>query len=515
MGGILDLIALHNPTGFANANAQGAANVAATQAQTANTQAQLPAIQADVPLIQAQAQEAQTRNLLMQKQMNDQKIIQQAFQNLPTGTDLSTPEGMRSLQTSVIGNRAGGGIMASSYMGLMQGLMAYQKEAAGLTSDQLANSVKADAKAGDLIEAYAQNPDPDQYGNLLAQVQKVSPHLVGVLPPATDAPTDPNDPRLASALTAAGLHSRVLTDAKVQAEANESAAKKALIDAQIPGAAAESTIKNLQLKAMQNLTPQTVSDMVDAQFNALKGGSVDVQRELQNERGVAKAAATAAIPLGYQAVLGAIKDSADRIGRLNAGVAQAAATVPSRVSVLQGGADIQAQEKARTLYMDSLQTMNQSQSAAATLQKVLDLSNQGNKAAAGQLKVMLPELVNSVQGIKRLAATQANQDLGSWGDKLAAWAGEAAQGQPVPPDIKAQLPALIATLQSGSAHAHNLNVQGINATYGKQGAAFPTVPEAPVAPAAPQFKVGDSVMYQGKLHKITGFDARGRPLIQP
>jgi hypothetical protein len=126
----------------------------------------------------------------------------------------------------------------------------------------------------------------------------------------------------------------------------------------------------------------------------------------------------------------------------------------------------QKQMAGNNAYRESHQAFTNAQAVASTVEHMLDLSNHGNKAAAAQLQTMLPELVNSVQGIKSGASGKDAAAIGSLQDRLNGIVGGWREGQPIPENIRAELPTVITALKKTAENAHNANVNSINKTFG-------------------------------------------------
>ncbi len=216
------------------------------------------------------------------------------------------------------------------------------------------------------------------------------------------------------------------------------------------------------------------------------------------ENRTAKRAAMDALALGPAAVQKAITDSSDRMGRLGAGVAQAAATVPSKIQVIAGGAaateSVKDREAGKTEYLKSAEDLNNAKAAQDNVSSFINLAKSGNKSAASNLPLLSVEALNAAQNIKRLNRTEiaTNKEAGSAYDNIVGWLGKAAVGQPIPKNILDNMQTMHETLLSGAVKKHNLNVRSINGTRGTQ------FPEEPAPQTSGTIRARDP---QGKLHE--------------
>jgi hypothetical protein len=292
---------------------------------------------------QAATQQAQTQtaglaiqNKLSERDLRDQDIMQRAMANT-NGDPLAVKQ-----------YASKNGISAPGYFALQGHINTAQTQAATLTKDQLANESATHQQTGDILQAIQAAP-PEQRA---AAWTSALPQLQALEPKQPWEAIAPDDNRLKYYLGTHGFTGKLLEQANKSADtadklagipkkqadtdlANTSAAK---INAELPGVQADAQIKVAQQRAMKNMNPQTVDAQIDA---TIPGGRSAFYGEQNN---TAKQAAHAAIaagatPLQVQAV---IKDASDRIMHMNAGVEQAKATAPTRISVMQAGVQARA-----------------------------------------------------------------------------------------------------------------------------------------------------------------------------
>lgn len=178
---------------------------------------------------------------------------------------------------------------------------------------------------------------------------------------------------------------------------------------------------------------------------------------------------------------------------------------------------LQQGDTARAKYYESLSDMQQSLATAGTIQKVLDLSKSGNAVAGAQLKALVPEFTNAVQNIKRMASSQNDKGLASTADHLSSEAASLLEGKPLSDSVQAAIAPYIQTIASGAVNQHNANVSALTKAYPNSHFSNEIVPQAPGATsAAPKFKPGDTVLYQGKPHKVSAVDpTTGKLTLEP
>jgi hypothetical protein len=160
--------------------------------------------------------------------------------------------------------------------------------------------------------------------------------------PSTGIPTSITDPSqidqwLASIGGAKAATDQVLAQQQTKAETAEKQSEASLNTAKIPGAQAESGLKQLEFTGAKSMNPATIQSRAEQMFNPDNYSDPNIKAQVLNEQRTAIQAAIAAIPLGTAAVNKAFTDSSDRIGRLTSGVAQANATIPAKVQVIAGG----------------------------------------------------------------------------------------------------------------------------------------------------------------------------------
>jgi hypothetical protein len=207
-------------------------------------------------------------------------------------------------------------------------------------------------------------------------------------------------------------------------------------------------------------------------FNPANYSDPNIKAQVQREHDTAVQAATAAMPLGTAAVNKAFTDSSDRIGRLTAGVAQANATIPAKVTVVQAAANAQGTAKeteaGRTAYVKSAGELAQADQSANELQSFVDLAKSGNKIAYAYAPTTGVLSMNTAQGVKRvnMAELKSISGAGSVFDRVQGWLSGHATGASIAPDVLNDLGAIPGVIHQNAAIKHNTNIDSIKTGYG-------------------------------------------------
>lgn len=355
--------------------AQQQAQIQGQQQQTANAQ------------IAGQGQQIQNQTELlkqqqMQRQLRDEEITRGIFSDagkaaLPQSSPQVGPngqpiQGAQTASPSIAPNllsdprsaamefakRGGSG---AGTIGLLNGLTAGNLELQKLTKGELDNHLAHTQIAANLLEGIA-NSAPDvraqAYPAAYAEAVQHAPSLAKFLPAPTPG-TAPTDEQLAPAIGFVGLTGNLAklhqtnaeTAQKIQ-DAATSKANQANLEAQNPGLAAESKIKTLQADATANMKPGDIDARVAQAIDPDK-----YPEEYQRTLSGAKSALAGG--LGPKGVQDAIKDGGDRIGRLQAGIAQAQATAPTKVSIFNQERAIDDKLKTGSLTDDDIKRAGQ------------------------------------------------------------------------------------------------------------------------------------------------------------
>lgn len=276
--------------------------------------------------VRAGTEQTELQNQQIRQQLADDQIFRQAA----ASTDWSNPDPMA--RTMDLDRRLRqGGMSLRGYTAAMSGMTDLLQKYIKLPEGQLDLLVKEHGEASKAFEGYMNGADPNEWGATRAAMVKVSPDLEQHLP--QDAPSAQQMAEIPGYL---GMSSHLadLAQKKAQAEqeaagaaasranAAKAAAEQANLEAELPGKQAESKLK--QAKADRWAQIQKDPTSLDTQID----GEIDPQK-YPRENARAKLAAHAASD--YDEAQKAIKDSADRVGREEAAVAQAKATQPIKI----------------------------------------------------------------------------------------------------------------------------------------------------------------------------------------
>ena len=425
----------------------------------------------------AQIKSASLQNALVTQEIQQRATAAQQAQ-YQQGAMLATNKAIQSSVDPTTGlpdyNKASATLAAAGYgdhaMALQKGAAQLQQETGKAYQEQIASEKSVAERVGNIMQSAT---SPQEWTTAKAYVAS----LPGPYQKAAALIPDDFGQKNAFVSRVSGYQA-MLDQAKTKLTNQKT-------EAEIPGAQAESDIKVTQANAIKNFNPvqmqQQINQQVDSELNPANYPDPTIQRQVRIENANAKTsalqAARDAVAAGKPpgaAAQAAIKDSVDRVGRTYQGVATAAATVPSKVTVLQAGNNIQQQAKAKQEYAESLNNVQDIQSTAQTIKNLVEQAKAGNSTASGQLKTMLAEMTNSVQGIKRLAGGQTEQSLGSAADRLQGFIADIGSGQKVPDRVLQELPGVIDTLAATSTRAHNAHVDTTNGLYQTT---FPKLPE--------------------------------------
>jgi len=358
MGSINDILASGN-MGPSSLDIQAQqAGIAHSQAATAGQQ--------------AVTQGTQLQNRVSERELRDQDIMQRAMANT-NGDPLAVKQ-------YAVKN----GVSAPGYFALQNHIATAQTAAAKLTQEQLANESAVNGQTGNILQAVndaAPDQRPAAWANALPQLQKMQPGYQW----GNEVPTDA---QLKFHLGTHGFTGKLLEQEKEKAATEASNATAAKTVQETAATAKEQGVQELQAITDPNtgmpspeayaawkqkhpeivapdmpvkgfissLTRSTVPvkdqpefDIKTNQANAMKGitpqaieqrvGTAVDPKQYPEEYARTLSAAKNAVADGMtmKEVEAAIKDGGDRIGRLQAGVAQAKATAPTKISIMQAG----------------------------------------------------------------------------------------------------------------------------------------------------------------------------------
>lgn len=536
MGGLLDIIAKGYQGPSVLDSQQQAATIAQQHAQTAKTGQDL-----EIANIQKQA---------MQRQLRDTQVLTDALKN----TDRSLP----AMRDYAIRN----GISAPALLDWQAGMVKHQQAVEALTKEQRENLQGVHSEVGDILGAVKANPD--SYPEARKRLEALEP---GVFP--AELPADPGErgKLLDFQIGAHGAMGKMLSQAKTNQETQESAATTGLKVAQIPKEQALSVIEQTKAAALKHFmdNPTSYDSLIDtilppannAQMNAAykadiksamatgdmqraqaavsdaaaHAGRMDMATNPQIRQGkVADAVATetALSPLKVQQAVATERAT----GPIKA--AQAVATeqalapiklqqeVAKQVELAKQSPDAfgsilspQVRMKAQDTYEKDSKAFADKLAQSQQLQDYVAAAQSGNKAAPALIPI--EELRGLVNRVNR-SELQSVSGGGSVLDRVQGWVNKATTGQNIPPAVLKDINALANVTAQAAERGYKYNVDILNKTYGAKAEPIQlSKPSATSAPTeAPKFKAGDSVMYQGKPHKVISVDpATGKVTLEP
>ena len=303
-------------------------------------------MQAEIAQRQAATQSQGIQNELSQQTLRDNGLIRQAYARIDS---TQTPDQQRSAMLQDVIKNGGS---APGVIGFQKHLIGLQTDAVKLKQDQDANAhlneTFNNTKAANIVQAI-RDAGPEGSSERIAAASQMAPQLQGIIPGFNASTFTPDDKTLNFHIGALGHLGSVLTQAKTAAEtgklgadtikagadtAKSQADTKKLL-AEQPGIEADAAIKVNQANALKSFTPEAMSQMVG---NAIDSGKYP--EEYKRTLSAVQAARDSGMPMDK--VLAAVKDGGDRIGHLEAGIAQAKATAPTKISIMQAGADARA-----------------------------------------------------------------------------------------------------------------------------------------------------------------------------
>ena len=390
------------------------------------------------------------------------------------------------------------------------------KEAALTDAETLKNKAALHDEAAKSIDSLALLP-PDQR---IAAYPGVVNHLKN-LPgggsvnfPASFDGTDASLNQIAALNNVLGEHTKsALALKEQQTTQQKTAAEAANLAAETPGKSAESEKSQLLLNQMKQFiaNPQVGENAIDVAIPKEQNAQLNAAYHAE----YASAAARGDLAGAQAAITKAVAAAGERAMKLDPTIRSAEVQDAGRKAAEIAPIDIQKSniQNSQKEYLDSLDTLNTSRAASAQFQRVLDLANAGNQVAGPQLKTMLQEAINSVQGIKRPSSVAGSTELGSAVDRIKGWIGQQNEGKPLDENIRKDLSQVIDSLQTGAVQAHNQRVQSIGQVYHTQ---YPQEQVPAPKQTTTGHKVGDTVdLKNGKTVTITaihpdgkGFDAQ-------
>lgn len=143
--------------------------------------------------------------------------------------------------------------------------------------------------------------------------------------------------------------------------------------------------------------------------------------------------------------------------------------------------------------------------AADTMQTVINDARKGNKIAYSYAPTLGVLTINTSEGVKRvnLPEIQSYAGAGSTFDAIQSFFGKTTSGASIPKNILDNMAQFHGDLANVAKDTYQRKLQVTNSAYGST---FQPLDFAPKSQGggAPQFKVGDTVIYNGTPHKVTG-----------
>jgi len=482
---------------------------------------QMRAMGSELALRAAQTQQAQqqTQDIAAQAQQRnrdlaDQNTLQQTMQN---------PDAYSRLMTGDMTPIAGM-VQPKTLQALTTWQTAHEKELLANTSEQ--NTLRSEGlgrivdTATGLKSLVGADGQPD-LGRINSALPEAVQHLqatnafkdAGITSGIPTQITDPAqlDTWLAQVGGLKAATDKVLGQQKEQAAIQETAATTTQKTAEAGKATAETSHQQLVNQLLQgNLKPGAIQATADQIAPGPQNADINRQYVADMAAAHSEADMSAALTRASEKVAARTPQAVG--AKANEAQAVAAATSPIEMQRAQTDAafqhSLQQGDTVHAKYYESLSDMQQSLSTAATIKKVIDLSQSGNPVAGAQLKAMVPEFTNAVQNIKRMAASQGDKGLASTADSMSSEITSLFKGQPLSSNVMQSIRPYVDTIAAGAVGQHNANVTALQKAYGPQAADLRTEPMPSTASplGTPKFKVGDSVNYQGKPHTVTAVD---------
>lgn len=512
MGSPLEVLANYNPTGFALANQQ-------RQAQLAQTQAQTGAIASEVAGRQALTQEQLIKNQLAQRDLQDRDIMQRALANTDGSVEKVTDYALKN------------GISAPGYFGLQGQIISHKQALQNLDL----TSLKLEGDRNDLIggafSGYQSKPQAertaDDWNAARQKAVSLSPDLDANLPAAGRVPTDSD---LAVPIGLVNYHGKQVKETLERAQASEAISKgkesdvkaqreQMLLDAwkkaqQAPGSMRYQFIDE-QIPPGKSAAHAALNQSARSAYDSMLGAGAPPENAVK----AVEPFATRAAEIDKEtnpAILGARRASEIQT-RVGTQQALAATAGPAFSNI----ADAAARGRAETAYQKDSEEYADKVGAARQLRDFVAAAQSGNKAAPGL--VPISEVRQLVNRVNRQELQSVSSSAGSAWDRIQGKIGSLTEGQPIPPDILHDIGVISGVMENAARRTYTNKVAVTNNTFGSKAQPV-TLPETPAtAPMAPtpavqpaaKFQKGDTVMYQGKAHKVLEIKPNGRLVLEP
>lgn len=475
---------------------------------------------AQVQALKNQQLQSQSGQLELQQQqlnMQQQQAVMRAFAN--SGGDMD--KALQEISTTA----------PLQYMALKSQQInlqkAYDEHAKATREDALYQNDMAGRDAQYVLD---QKPEVRPYAYLTKRpgwIQK-NPALEQQLPPTWDDSLEP-------VLQGIVARSQSIKD---QAATQASKAATAVSEAELPGKKADSDTKAakfvLYKRAVDEFTknPQASDDIIDSVFparldananatfkaarrNAMLTGGPDAADDVTKT--AATHAASIAQAINPQVMTAEIQKAA-AVARalvpIEVGKTIATEKAKAQVSpdAFAGIVDSGARTKASTEANLIDRTYEDKKGAADDLQTIIQQARAGNKGA-GPL-VAVATLRQQVNRVNR-QELEAVQGAGSLWDRIQGKLGQLTEGKPIDESVLNDMENLSRMLAESARRTANSKITRLNQLYGAKVPLY-DAQGGTGGGNAQQYKVGDPVMYQGKVHRVSAVDPQtGKLTLEP
>ena len=313
---------------------------------------------------------------------------------------------------------------------------------------------------------------------------------------------------------------------KVTAEAQETTAKamreQMVLDAMRAGQQAQANGQH----PIDSIFPASLDPQINASYkaayNAARSGVPDQNGRYPMADSILSTAANHAAQIAMANNPQMIQAAANKAGAearvtapihaaaaVTAAKAQYAGTPFENVSPKMLPAVLGEAKKATDDYLGAVGTANE-------IQDFIDSARSGNKVANAYAPTTGVMAINTANGTKRVnkAEIESYGGAGSLWDSIQGRLQKLATGQSIPKDVLDDMEKLHSTLAGNAQKTYDNHRASMKQLYN---ADIPPaqLPNPPRPAASAQRKVGDTVNYQGKPHKITAIDPDGKLHLAP
>lgn len=400
----------------------------------------------------------------------------------PVGNLFSNPAALAARFVQLGGSGAGAQQAFSTALSHAQALTK-------LDTDQLANYTTRLNTAGNALTGYAslKNPTDEDYAHVYETTQKLAPDVAATMPqPAQGFAPAPAQLGHAFGITKALETTAAQAKLKAETEAQEATTAAKNLETE-----KGRLLFNYQRQALQGADPLTAGPAALAQSPIFAGHAQELS-DAQDAYRKAYQAELAKDPTNAaNAGNEAAQKIADRLREFSPGVvkgkateaaATLTATAPIQQRITQANAAyenaLRQGDTASAEYFKSYGEANQSIATSQNIERLLDtVAQSGNKVSAQALRAAVPEYVNAMQGIKRMAAQQGEAGLSTTIDRIID-EGKSATGQvQINPTEQAEIRQFVHVVANGAAAQHNATVKALEATPGYGNKGFQKIPD--------------------------------------